>query len=146
MRAVMLGALLLIAPVAALNADTDPHGATPLHWAARADDLAEVTRLIRAGASVKAANRYGVTPLSLAAVNGSAAVVTALLDAGADPNSISGEGEPVLMSAARSGSVAAVMHASAARPAGRGVRAVTQRPAVRTLAGSLRKIRVSIGS
>ena len=43
-------------------------------------------RLIRAGADVKAANRYGVTPLSLACINGNAAMIEKLLKAGADAN------------------------------------------------------------
>ena len=47
-------------------------GTTALHWAVRADDLETAQLLIRAGANVKAANRYGVTPLSLAATNGNA--------------------------------------------------------------------------
>src|SRR5438309_557594 len=37
-------------------------GTTALHWAVREDDLELAGRLIRAGASAKAANRYGVTP------------------------------------------------------------------------------------
>jgi uncharacterized protein len=83
-------------------------GTTALHWAVRNDDVALVDRLIRAGASVKAANRYGVTPLYLAAVNGNAAVIERLLKAGADPNSVSSEGETALMTASRTGSVDAV--------------------------------------
>ena len=69
----------------------------------QADDLKEARSLVRAGADVRAANRYGVTPLSLAAVNGTAEMVRLLLDAGADPNAAFGEGETVLMTAARTG-------------------------------------------
>src|ERR1700676_3486030 len=50
-------------------------GTTALHWAVRADDLEVVQMLLRAGADVKAANRYGVTPLSLAALHGNAVIV-----------------------------------------------------------------------
>ena len=64
-------------------------GTTALHWAAHRDDLDTVDLLIRAGANVKAANRYGVTPLSLACENGNAAIVERLLKAGADPNTAS---------------------------------------------------------
>jgi ankyrin repeat protein len=67
-----------------------------------------VDRLIRAGANVKAANRYGVTPLYLAAVNGNAVVIEKLLKAGADANAVSTEGETALMTASRTGSVDAV--------------------------------------
>ena len=52
----------------------------------RQDDVALTDRLIRAGADVKAANRYGVTPLYLACVNGNAAIIERLLKAGADAN------------------------------------------------------------
>ena len=41
---------------------------------------------MRAGANVKATNRYGVTPMYSAAVNGNAAMIELLLNAGADPN------------------------------------------------------------
>ena len=44
-------------------------GMTALHWAAYQDDLELANLLVRAGANVKAANRYGVTPLSLACTN-----------------------------------------------------------------------------
>src|SRR5262245_66496743 len=50
-------------------------GTTALHWAVRSDDVDLVDRLIRAGANVKAANRYGITPLYLASVNGNAVIV-----------------------------------------------------------------------
>ena len=66
-----------------------------------------VDRLIKAGANVKAANRYGVTPLYLACVNGSAPMIAKLLDAGADANSATTEGETALMTVARTGNVEA---------------------------------------
>ena len=83
-------------------------GMAALHWAAHLDDLETAALLIRAGANVKAPNRYGVTPLSLAAANGNAAMIQQLLNAGADVNSALPEGETALMSAARTGNVAAV--------------------------------------
>src|SRR5438132_13224622 len=43
-------------------------GTTALHWAVRADDLDTVDLLLRAGATVSAANREGVIPLQLAAL------------------------------------------------------------------------------
>ena len=60
---------------------------------------------MRAGANVKAANRYGVTPLYSAAVNGNAAMIELLLKAGADANTALPEGETALMTAARTGNV-----------------------------------------
>src|SRR4051812_24791381 len=41
---------------------SQPDGMTPLHWATYHDDLDIAQILVRAGANVKAANRYGVTP------------------------------------------------------------------------------------
>jgi ankyrin repeat protein len=83
-------------------------GTTPLHWAAREDNVEEVRRLLRAGARPDVANRYGVTPLALAAANGNAAILDLLIAAGADPNAASVQSEPVLMSATRSGNIEAV--------------------------------------
>ena len=65
-------------------------------------------QLLRAGANVKAANRYGVTPLSLACTNGNGALVELLLKAGADPNLALPGGETPLMTAARTGALASV--------------------------------------
>ncbi len=83
-------------------------GTTALHWAVDGDHPELVELLLRAGASVKAANRYGVTPLWLACTNGSAATIVLLLKAGADPNTALPEGETVLMTAARTGKLDAV--------------------------------------
>ena len=83
-------------------------GTTALHWAANGDDSELVGLLIRAGANVKAANRYGVTPLWLACLNGNAVTIEMLLKAGADANTVLPEGETVLMTAARTGKVDAV--------------------------------------
>src|SRR5437899_12752826 len=47
-------------------------GTTALHVATDLDDLATARLLVRAGANVRAANRYGITPLYSATVNGSA--------------------------------------------------------------------------
>ena len=85
----------------------EPDGTTPLMRAVRQDNAPEVDRLLRAGADVKAANRYGVTALSLACITGDAAVIEKLLKAGADPNAAGPEGETPLMTVARTGAVPA---------------------------------------
>jgi ankyrin repeat protein len=81
---------------------------TPLHRAVERDDAAEVARLIRAGADIKAINRYGVAPISLACARGNAAIVEMLLQAGTDANTALPEGETCLMSAASTGSLPTV--------------------------------------
>jgi len=86
-----------------------PDGTTALHWAVRKDDLETADLLIRAGANVKAANRFGATPLSLAATNGNAAMIEKLLKAGEDANAVVSEsGDRILMLAARTGKPDAV--------------------------------------
>ena len=65
-----------------------PDGTTALHWAVLWNDDEAVNLLLRAGANVKAANRYGATPLSEAVSAGSAAMIEALLKAGADPKTL----------------------------------------------------------
>jgi ankyrin repeat protein len=95
----------LSASASAQSARIEADGTTVLHKAILADDLQQVTQLVRGGADVRAATRYGVTPLSLAVVNGNKVVVDLLLTSGADPNTTSGEGETVLMSASRAGHV-----------------------------------------
>ena len=87
-------------------------GTTALMWVARKSfgnehfPLSDL--LIRAGADVKAANRYGITALYLACQNGNAPLIDKLLQAGADANAASTEGETALMTAARTGVVEAV--------------------------------------
>jgi uncharacterized protein len=85
-----------------------PDGSTPLHWAARLDNLQIADLLIAAGADVKAATRYNITPLSLACTNGDAAMIEHLLKAGADPNGASEEGQTALMTAALTGKTGAL--------------------------------------
>ena len=83
-------------------------GATALHWASHADDLAIADLLIRAGARAAVSNENGFTPLHLACTNRSAAMVERLLAAGADANAASINGETVLMTCARGGEPRAV--------------------------------------
>jgi ankyrin repeat protein len=85
------------------NAD----GSTPLQWAVYEGNVAEVRRLIAAGADVTLGNEYGATPVSLAAEVGDAEILKLLLDAGADADSPNGEGQTALMAVARTGNVTA---------------------------------------
>lgn len=71
--------------------------------AARADDVAEIERLLAAGAELEARDARGYSPLMLAAYLGQTAAVDRLLAAGADPNSRDGAGNTVLMGAAFKG-------------------------------------------
>jgi len=95
-----------------------PDGSTALHLAVQRDDEALVARLLRAGADVRAVNRYGVPPLAIAAVNGHAGILTRLLESGADPHIGLSRDETPLMTAARTGKVDAmrVLLAHGARP------------------------------
>jgi ankyrin repeat protein len=86
----------------------EPDGTTPLHRAVQRNDAAAVEQQLKAGADVKAANRYGVTPLSLACLNGSAPIVERLLKAGADPNAVLPGGETIVMTCARTGKAGAL--------------------------------------
>jgi ankyrin repeat protein len=83
----------------------DADGTTALHWAVRNNDIAQIDRLLRAGANPNAANRYGVTPIYLACQNGSAAAVARLLKAGVSANATGNYGETALMTCARTGNV-----------------------------------------
>src|SRR5215475_4347324 len=59
-------------------------GSTPLQYAVYENDVAEVRRLLKAGANVSLANNYGATPMGRAAETGNAEIIKLLLDAGAD--------------------------------------------------------------
>lgn len=113
-RLLCIGLLFLISafPLYAVQrlspASSEADGTTPLHRAVLADDLKTAESLIRAGANVKAANRFGVTPLYAACLNGNAAMIEMLLKAGADANTALPEGETALMTASRTGKVEAV--------------------------------------
>ncbi len=80
-------------------------GSTPLQWAVYAGDLAEVKRLLRAGANVSLANNYGATPMSLAADVGNTEMLKVLLEVGADPDSPNRDGQTALLAVARTGNV-----------------------------------------
>ena len=82
-------------------------GSTALQWAAYRGDIAEVRRLIRAGADVTLANNYGATAMSIAAEAGNAEVIRLLLKAGANPDSLNADGQTALMAVARTGNVEA---------------------------------------
>ena len=81
----------------------DRDGATALHWAVWADDLALADELIRAGAKVATSNAFGVAPVYIAADHGNTLIVRRLLDAGADVNTADATGDTLLMAAVRVG-------------------------------------------
>ena len=85
----------------------NPDGSTPLQWAVYEGNVAEVKRLLRAGANVSLANNYGATPMSLAAEVGNAEMIAVLLEAGANVDSPNAEGQTALMAVARTGNVKA---------------------------------------
>jgi ankyrin repeat protein len=85
------------------NAD----GSTPLQWAVYSGDVAEVKRLLRAGADVSLANRYGATPMSLASEEGNTEILQVLLEVGADADSPNRDGQTALLAVARTGKVEA---------------------------------------
>jgi uncharacterized protein len=84
-----------------------PDGSTPLQWAVYDVDVAEVKRLIDAGADVSLANNYGATPMSLAAEIANTEILKLLLDAGANVDSPNADGMTSLLAVARTGNVEA---------------------------------------
>ncbi|MEJ1963642.1 MAG: ankyrin repeat domain-containing protein [Gammaproteobacteria bacterium] len=91
----------------AANADAPrkPDGSTPLMSAAFEGDVADVQRLLKEGADVKAINSYGVNAMQLAADTANTELIGLLLKAGADPESPNADGETALHLVARSGNV-----------------------------------------
>jgi ankyrin repeat protein len=64
--------------------ETDREGRLPLHYAAMANDVAEVEARLAAGDDPDIGDRLGFTPLHLAAQEGSVDAARALLDRGSD--------------------------------------------------------------
>ena len=88
MSAVKAGNVEVVRTLLAQRTDANAaevDGTTALHYAAHYDNHAAAELLIKAGANVRAANRYGATPLWLACINGSASMVERLLKRGRRP-------------------------------------------------------------
>jgi len=82
-------------------------GSTRLQWAVYEGDVAEVERLLEAGADVSIANNYGVTAMGLAAEVANTEILRLLLRAGADADSANPDGMTALLAVARTGNVEA---------------------------------------
>jgi uncharacterized protein len=106
-----LAAVGLLSASAARAADVvdarDASGSTPLLVAAGNDDVAQVKRLLKAGANPNVRNKLETTPLLEAAFHSNLEIIEALLDAGADPNAPGADGETPLMLVARGTNVVA---------------------------------------
>jgi ankyrin repeat protein len=87
----------------------------PSVWAAaRANDTAELARVITEGGPIDECDHRGYTPLMLAAYAGSLEALDLLLARGADPNTTDLFGNTVLMGAAFKGHVRIVLRLLAA--------------------------------
>jgi ankyrin repeat protein len=93
----------LIAALCLLASNLFAAGETALHNAAAEGNVAEVRRLLDAGADIEARDKYGYTPLGRAAAYEKTAVVTLLLNRGADINAKNNDGDTPLYTAAFSG-------------------------------------------
>ena len=108
LAATVLAAVMLMSTGAAAEADAPalrPDGSTPLQWAVFEGNIAEVKRLLAAGADPRVANNYGVDAMLLAADESNTELLRLLLKAGANPNSVNPDGETVLHLVARSGNL-----------------------------------------
>jgi uncharacterized protein len=108
--AACIASAVILLPGAASAEVTDVNrrhadGSTPLQWSVYEGDVAEVRRLLDAGADVSLTNDYGATPMGLAAEVAHTEILKLLLQAGADPDSPNGEGQTALMAVARTGNL-----------------------------------------
>src|SRR6476469_2604762 len=78
-------------------------GSTLLLYAVYDGNVAEVKRLLKAGANVSLANNYGASPMGLAAEEGNAEIIKLRLEAGANADSPNQDGQTALMAVARTG-------------------------------------------
>jgi ankyrin repeat protein len=102
-------AFALAAPFdAAAQTPSNPSLNAQLLVGARQGDLAQVERVLAAGASPASRNRLGKTALILAAEKGNLAIVEAVMKAGADVNQASLEGVTPLMAASYAGAAPVV--------------------------------------
>jgi ankyrin repeat protein len=110
-RCSFLAAFVLLTAACAWAQDASERryrdGSTPLQWAVYDGAVAEVRRLLDAGAGVAQENRYGVSAMTLAAEVADTEIIRLLLAAGADPDSANAEGQTALMAVARTGNIEA---------------------------------------
>jgi len=108
LAAAVVAAVVLLSTGVAADADAPasrPDGSTPLQWAVFEGNLAEVKRLLAAGADPRVINDYGVDAIQLAADESNTELIRLLLKGGANPNAANADGETVLHLVARSGNL-----------------------------------------
>ena len=90
-----------VAALLAKGADPNTvfNGRSALGWAAQADSLDIVQRLVAAGAGLDAVDGVGHTPLMRAAETRKLEIVRFLIEKGADVNAADGEGNTILLKA-----------------------------------------------
>jgi uncharacterized protein len=113
-RAVLIAIALATSFGADAQAPTNPSLNAQLLVGARQGDLAQVERVLAAGAAPSSRNRLGKTALLLAAEKGNLAIVEAMLKSGADVDQASLEGVTPLMAASYAGAAPVVQRLLAA--------------------------------